>query len=61
MIGNISEYHFNGIIEAVVERRIVIIVQSLFMHNVHFVGCKTFTSTFCIQEEAVVLSALDCE
>jgi hypothetical protein len=48
MIGDISEYHFNGII-----------VQSLFMHNVHFVGCKTFTSTFCIQEEAGVLSALD--
>jgi hypothetical protein len=33
-IGDISEYHFNGIIETIVERRIVIIVQSLFMHNV---------------------------
>jgi hypothetical protein len=62
MIGDISEYHFNCIIETVIEGRIVFVMKGLFMHTIHFGVFKTPCSiTFCNQEEAAVFSALDYE
>jgi hypothetical protein len=62
MIGDISEYHFNSVIETVVEGRIVFVMKGLFMHTIHFGVFKTPCSiTFCNQEEAAVFSALDYE
>jgi hypothetical protein len=36
MVGDIPEYHFNGIIETVIECRIVFVMKGLFMHTIHF-------------------------